>query len=56
MLSRRQFLQVSSMTALLAGLPTQWVGRVFASDAPETPRIRMGLIALTDCCIYCNGL
>jgi len=49
MLSRRQFLQVSSMTALLAGLPTQWVGRVFASDAPETPQIRIGIIALTDC-------
>ena len=48
-LSRRQFLQVSSMTALLAGLPTQWVGRVFASDAPETPQIRIGIIALTDC-------
>jgi nitrate/nitrite transport system substrate-binding protein len=48
-LSRRQFLQVSSMTALLAGLPTTWAGRVFASDAPETSRIRIGIIALTDC-------
>jgi len=48
-LSRRQFLQVSSMTALLAGLPTTWAGRVFASDAPETPQIRIGIIALTDC-------
>jgi len=48
-LSRRQFLQVSGMTALLAGLPTTWAGRVFASDAPETPQIRIGIIALTDC-------
>lgn len=48
-LSRRQFLQASGMTALLAGLPTTWVGRVFASDAPETRQIRIGIIALTDC-------
>lgn len=48
-LSRRQFLHVSGMTALLATLPTGWVGRVFASDAPETPQIRIGIIALTDC-------
>ena len=48
-LSRRQFLHVSGMTALLAGLPTTWAGRVFASDAPETPQIRIGIIALTDC-------
>ncbi|NOT57793.1 MAG: ABC transporter substrate-binding protein [Deltaproteobacteria bacterium] len=48
-LSRRQFLRASGMTALLAGLPTGWVGRVFASDAPETPQIRIGIIALTDC-------
>jgi hypothetical protein len=48
-LSRRQFLRASGMTALLAALPTGWSGRVFASDAPETPRIRIGIIALTDC-------
>ena len=48
-LSRRKFLQVSGMTALLAGLPSTWTGRVFASDAPETPQIRIGIIALTDC-------
>jgi len=48
-LSRRKFLQVSGMTALLAGLPSTWAGRVFASDAPETPQIRIGIIALTDC-------
>jgi len=48
-LSRRQFLKASGMTALLAGLPMGWLGRVFADDAPETPQIRIGIIALTDC-------
>ena len=48
-LSRRQFLHVSGMTALLATLPAGWVGRVFAADAPETTQIRIGIIALTDC-------
>src|SRR5262249_17623821 len=48
-LSRRQFLQVSGMAALYAHLPAGWVGRVFASDAPETPQLRIGIIALTDC-------
>src|SRR5712671_2445655 len=49
LLSRRQFLQVSGMTALIANLPLEWAGRVFASDAPETPQLRIGIIALTDC-------
>ncbi|MBM4254566.1 MAG: ABC transporter substrate-binding protein [Deltaproteobacteria bacterium] len=47
--SRRQFLQVSGLTTLMTGLPATWAGRVFASDAPETPQIRIGIIALTDC-------
>ncbi len=34
---------------MLATLPVGWTGRVFASDAPETPQIRIGIIALTDC-------
>jgi nitrate/nitrite transport system substrate-binding protein len=34
---------------LLAGLPRGWSGRVFASDAPETTKLRCGIIALTDC-------
>jgi len=37
------------MAALFANLPVGWAGRVFASDAPETPDIRFGIIALTDC-------
>jgi nitrate/nitrite transport system substrate-binding protein len=48
-LSRRQFLKASGMTALLTALPAGWAGRVFASDAPETAQIRIGIIALTDC-------
>jgi len=37
------------MATLFAHLPTGWAGRVFASDAPETPQVRIGIIALTDC-------
>ena len=48
-LSRRQFLKASGMAALLANLPAGWAGRVFAADAPETPQLRIGIIALTDC-------
>ncbi|HEV8713838.1 MAG TPA: CmpA/NrtA family ABC transporter substrate-binding protein [Candidatus Binatia bacterium] len=48
-LSRRQFLQASGLAALFAHLPVGWAGRVFASDAPETPQLRIGIIALTDC-------
>jgi nitrate/nitrite transport system substrate-binding protein len=33
----------------LSGLPTGWIGSVFASDAPEVSEIRFGIIALTDC-------
>jgi len=50
-LSRRRFLQVSggAAGALLAGLPRGWVGGVYADDGPEAPRVRIGIIALTDC-------
>jgi len=48
-LSRRQFLKASGMAALFAQLPVGWAGRVFASDAPETTQLRIGIIALTDC-------
>jgi nitrate/nitrite transport system substrate-binding protein len=34
---------------LLASLPAGWRGRVFASDAPEATKLRIGIIALTDC-------
>src|SRR6266542_4695489 len=52
-LSRRTFLGWSlkglGAGALLGGPPRGWVGSVYASDAPETPRMRFGMIALTDC-------
>src|SRR4026207_635254 len=49
--SRRQFLTATATTAgaLLAGLPSGWVGGVYADDGPETKAIRFGIIALTDC-------
>ena len=52
-LSRRQFLARAgkglTLGALFAGLPKGWVGSAFASDAPETTKMRFGIIALTDC-------
>ena len=52
-LSRREFLRATSkgvgIAALFGGLPRGWVGSVYASDAPETTRMRFGMIALTDC-------
>jgi nitrate/nitrite transport system substrate-binding protein len=50
--SRREFLKVagaSSLGVLLSQLPSGWVGGVYAADAPETAKIRLGIIALTDC-------
>ncbi len=52
-LSRRQFAAKTAkgltLGALFAGLPKAWVGSAFASDAPETTKVRFGMIALTDC-------
>jgi nitrate/nitrite transport system substrate-binding protein len=50
--TRRAFITRTGQTGLallLAGLPRGWVGPVYASDAPETPAVRIGIIALTDC-------
>jgi nitrate/nitrite transport system substrate-binding protein len=47
--TRRRVLATSALATLLAPLPSPWRGRVWASDAPETPKIRIGIIALTDC-------
>src|SRR5829696_1706386 len=49
--SRRHFLTATATTAgaLLAGLPSGWVGSVYADDSPETKTVRFGMIALTDC-------
>lgn len=48
-ITRRSFLRRTTAASLLAGLPVGWSGRVFASDAPETTDIKLGIIALTDC-------
>ena len=52
-LSRRNFLsqaaRSATLTALFAGLPKGWVGRVYADDSPETATLNFGMIALTDC-------
>jgi nitrate/nitrite transport system substrate-binding protein len=47
--SRRQFVTMSAATAVLAGVPARWSGGVYAADGPETPKVRVGIIALTDC-------
>jgi nitrate/nitrite transport system substrate-binding protein len=47
--NRREFIASAGAGALLAGLPAGWVGGAYASDAPESPKVRVGIIALTDC-------
>src|SRR5712671_5222044 len=50
--TRRQFLKTATTSVaagLLAGVPKGWAGGAFADDSPETPNIRFGIIALTDC-------
>ena len=47
--TRRDVLKLSAAAALAAGLPHAWRGGVYASDAPEHPKVRLGIIALTDC-------
>src|SRR6476659_901837 len=51
--SRRGFLKTavsaSGAATLLKGLPGGWTGTVYADDSPETPNMRFGIIALTDC-------
>ena len=51
--SRRGFLKrtlkTSAAAMLLGGLPKGWIGTACASDAPETAKLRCGIIALTDC-------
>jgi nitrate/nitrite transport system substrate-binding protein len=47
--SRRKFIARSAAAALLAGVPLRWSGSVYASDAPETSKMKFGMIALTDC-------
>lgn len=51
-MTRRNFLKMTGMSSLgllLSGLPQGWVGGAWASDGPEVPDMRLGIIALTDC-------
>src|SRR5437667_8386015 len=52
-LSRREFLTTAGkglgLTTLFGGVPQGWVGSAYASDGPETTKMRFGMIALTDC-------
>ncbi len=52
-ISRRSFLSTSTRTTALgllaSGLPSGWVGAQTADDAPESPNVNFGIIALTDC-------
>src|SRR5438128_1796230 len=52
-ISRRTFIRraggASVAAGLMAGLPSGWSGGVYADDSPETPNMRFGMIALTDC-------
>jgi nitrate/nitrite transport system substrate-binding protein len=51
-MKRRTFLKTTTASAagvLMSGLPSGWVGSVYADDSPETKTIRFGIIALTDC-------
>lgn len=58
-MNRRSFLRSAAKTvgatALLGGLPKGWVGTAYASDAPETTKLRCGIIALTDCSPFVVG-
>jgi len=50
--SRRGLIKTTAATAaagILAGVPKGWAGGVYADDSPETPDVRFGIIALTDC-------
>src|SRR5439155_13372520 len=47
--TRRQFVKTAGAATLLAGVPMGWAGGVYAADGPEAPKVRIGIIALTDC-------
>jgi nitrate/nitrite transport system substrate-binding protein len=49
LLTRAAAAAATPAARLLSGLPLGWSGAVYASDAPENPNMRFGMIALTDC-------
>ena len=50
---RREFLSTVAKglgaAAVLSSLPMDWVGGAYAGEGPETPDLKFGIIALTDC-------
>jgi nitrate/nitrite transport system substrate-binding protein len=48
-ITRRELLKTAGVGTLLAGLPLGWRGGAYASEGPENPKVRIGIIALTDC-------
>ena len=50
--TRRGFIKAASTSTaalLLSGVPRGWADGAYPGDGPETPDIRFGIIALTDC-------
>ncbi|MGH9660707.1 MAG: ABC transporter substrate-binding protein, partial [Bryobacteraceae bacterium] len=50
-IKRRTILRTAAATplaTLFARLPAGWTGAAYASDGPENPEVRFGIIALTD--------
>ncbi len=39
----------AGLGALFSGLPQGWIGSAYADDSPESPDMKFGMIALTDC-------
>jgi nitrate/nitrite transport system substrate-binding protein len=51
-LTRRSLLRTGTtagLSALFSGLPQGWIGSAYADDSPESPEMKFGMIALTDC-------
>src|SRR4029078_6431881 len=50
--TRRRFIKTATASVaagLLAGVPKGWAGGAVQNDSRETPNVRFGIIALTDC-------
>ena len=47
--NRRDFIAKTTLGSLFVGLPRGCVGSAYADNSPESPKMRFGIIALTDC-------